>query len=192
MTRHMVIMFRFFLMLGCILYATLGLAKAKSPQYQIDIVLFTHAPTAEEHVESPYAISTTHHEPAITLKEAPTSSNHTYQVLTKSLSGLQDQIWALNHKGQYNVLMNYSWLQPENNQKSIALPLESHKGWQVDGIMKVVKSAYYQLNTDLQFTAPGQNQPTFTLAQNQRLKPNVIYYLDHPQIGMLIKIHPVA
>ncbi|MDA9272003.1 peptidoglycan binding protein CsiV, partial [bacterium] len=35
-------------------------------------------------------------------------------------------------------------------------------------------------------------QTAFNFSQKQRLKPGTVYYLDHPQAGMLIKVHALS
>jgi hypothetical protein len=54
------------------------------------------------------------------------------------------------------------------------------------------QSNYYLLDTALLFSAPERINAAFMFTQKQRLKPGVVYYLDHPQAGMLIKVHTIT
>ncbi|CZR30982.1 Uncharacterised protein [Legionella pneumophila] len=74
----------------------------------------------------------------------------------------------------------------------VALPKINHNGWQIQGTLKVRQSNYYLFDADLQCLSPGNQETSFTVSQKQRLKGSTIYYLDHPQLGMLVKIHKIA
>jgi len=88
--------------------------------------------------------------------------------------------------------MHYTWLQPFENQRTILLPKIEREGWQVEGTLRVRRSNYYLLSTNLIFSSANKEQPAFVFAQTQRLKGGDTYYLDHPQAGMLIKIHQLG
>lgn len=115
-----------------------------------------------------------------------------YHTLPSSASTLKNEYWALNRKPQYQVLLHYTWLQPGNNQRPIALSHMNNTGWNIEGTLRIRQSNYYLLDTKLLFSAPNNAQSAFVFAQKQRLKPGVVYYLDHPQAGMLIKIHQIT
>jgi hypothetical protein len=98
----------------------------------------------------------------------------------------------LSHKSRYQVLGHYSWRQPANNRSTVALPELIHNGWIVQGTLRVRQSNYYLLDTDLHLAPSNNPQSSFTIAQKQRLKGSEVYYLDHPQVGMLIKVHKLT
>ena len=60
------------------------------------------------------------------------------------------------------------------------------------GSLQIIQSNYYLLDTNLRFSAPNDRQAPFVFAQKQRLKSGIVYYLDHPQAGMLIKVHKIS
>lgn len=158
--------------------------------YQIDLILFAHPQNASKPndlVQNAALIPTSTN--TISLKSVGQGSNGAYQLLKASQSSLTDEYYQLNHKSRYQVLAHYSWKQPANNQSRIALPSINTKGWQMQGTLRVRQSNYYLLDTELQFSPPNNPQSAFTVEQKQRLKNGVVYYLDHPQIGMLVKIH---
>jgi hypothetical protein len=105
---------------------------------------------------------------------------------------LRDEYYQLSRKSTYQVLGQFTWKQPANNQNKVSLPLTQHNGWQMQGTIRVRQGTYYQLDTELQLSPPYDPQSFFSVNQKQRLNKNVIYYLDHPQIGMLVKIHPLT
>ena len=115
-----------------------------------------------------------------------------YHTLPASSSQLSSEYWALNRKTNYQVLAHYTWLQPANNQRAVALSTDSRNGWNIEGTLRIRRSNYYLLDTELLFSAPGNNQTAFLFSQKQRLKPGTVYYLDHPQAGMLIKVHQIT
>jgi hypothetical protein len=129
---------------------------------------------------------------AITLSEKTSDVMTPYHSLPLRTSTLKDEFYALNHKPQFKVLFQRSWLQPANNQKPIALSQNNVSGWDVLGTLRVRRSNYYLLDTELKFIAPNNPRFGFIFAQKQRLKPGVVYYLDHPQAGMLIKVHQIG
>lgn len=171
-----------------------GFAAPISSLYQIDIICFTHAAshanTMMEQEANPTLASSPHY--AIPLQITGNKSHTPYHTLPNSLSALQDEYWTLNHKSQYQVLFHYTWLQPSNNQQPIALPAIQAKGWNIEGTIRVRRSNYYLLDTDMLFSDAHNKRNSFVFNQKQRLKPGVVYYLDHPQAGLLIKIHQIV
>lgn len=186
-------MLRVFTLSGLFLFSSLGLANPASILYQVDMIVFTH-------LQLPSASSENSHTPllapdishAIPLKSTVSSARTPYHALPASASQLRDQYWALNRKPQYQILFHHTWLQPGNNQRPIALSEINTGGWNVEGTLRIRQSNYYLLDTELLFSAPNSKQAAFIFSQKQRLKPGVVYYLDHPHAGMLIKIHQIT
>ena len=170
-----------------------GFTKSRGPLYQIDMIVFTHPSSNFDksninELELPPP-DLTH---AITLSEKISDTMTPYHPLPLRISALRDEFYALNHKPQFQVLFQRSWLQPANNQQPIALAQTNASGWDILGTLRVRRSNYYLLDTELRFIAPNSPRSPFVFAQKQRLKPGVVYYLDHPEAGMLIKIHQVG
>ncbi len=176
---------------GLFLLSSLGLANPSSQLYQVDMIVFTHLqlPTTSAESYTPIAPDTQN---AIPLKNTISSARTPYHALPASASQLRDEYWALNRKPQYQILFHRTWLQPANNQRPIALSEMNTGGWNVEGTLKIRQSNYYLLDTELLFSAPNSKQTAFVFSQKQRLKPGVVYYLDHPHAGMLIKIHQIT
>lgn len=180
-------MLRLFLLTISILYSCFALAKSS---YQVDMILFANPQVGDKSnslvVNSPLIPSSKN---AITLSSA---SNHSYGLLSPSKSGLQDEYYLLSRRSPYKVLGHYSWIQPDNNQSSVALPNLTHNGWQIQGTVRVRQSNYYLFDADLQLSPPNNPESYFSVTQTQRLKGSVVYFLDHPQVGMIVKIHKLT
>lgn len=169
-----------------ILYSCLSFAK---PAYQIDLIVFAHPNQNEKiTVEMPFLPMNAH---AILLKSDPNKSAQLYSLLPPSYSSLRNEYYLLSRKSNYQILGHYSWRQPAKNQSPVALPLIEHNGWQMQGTFDVKQNNYYAFHAELQISPPTTPKSSFTLLQKQRLKDDVIYYLDNPHIGMLVKIHQV-
>jgi hypothetical protein len=180
-------MLRLFILTISILYSCFTLAKSS---YQVDLIVFAYPQSGDKNsklpINSPLIPLSNN---AITLK---TDSTKPYGLLPASKSGLRNQYYLLSRKSTYQVLGHYSWKQPGNNQKRVAIPNVSHNGWQMQGTVRVRQSNYYLFDADLQLSPPSNPQSSFVVSQKQRLKGSQVYFLDHPQVGMLIKIHKLA
>ncbi len=188
------IFLRLFIFIACLITSSLGLANKPATRYQVDLIVFSHRNTQ---------VATEH---PLTLLSSPTLSNAIplqrhqgsktplgfYQRLPASASQLAREYWGLTHQPNYHVLFHYTWLQPNKNEKRIALSEVTAEDWHIEGTVCVKQSNYYLLNTELMFSKPNSPQSAFRFSQQQRLKPEVVYYLDHPQAGMLIKIHAMS
>ena len=186
-------MLRIALLAFCLLFTGLCLANQPSKLYQIDMIVFTHQQTSRHQTEqtsTPLLPPATQH--AIPLQDATSGVRTAYQMLPSSASQLNQEYWALTHKSDYQVLAHYTWLEPSNNQRAVAIPAIHRNGWTIEGTLRMRQSKYYLLDTELLFSTPNSAQPAFLFSQKQRLKPGTVYYLDHPQAGMLIKVHLVA
>ncbi|WP_298623462.1 CsiV family protein [uncultured Legionella sp.] len=183
-------MYRLLIVTLSILYSSFTLAKSS---YQIDVIFFAHpqaaSATNELDLNSPLIPVNSK---GITLKSSTGKSSNSYELLPASQSGLSNEYYLLSRKSHYQVLGHYSWRQPANNQSQVTLPTLNNKGWIVQGSLRVRKSNYYLLDTDLQASPASNPQSSFAIVQKQRLKGSEVYYLDHPQAGMIIKIHSVA
>lgn len=175
-----------------ILFACVGQTQSPSSFYQVDLIVFTHQSAYSLPADLSLASSITpNSSQAIPLRTESKDSLTPYHLLPVSSSQLRQEYWALHRKPQYRVLLHYTWLQPLNNQRSIVLPKTTKDGWQIEGTLRIRRSNYYLFDTELLFSAPS-SQASFVFAQKQRLKGGKIYYLDHPQAGMLIKVHQLA
>ncbi|MDI9819106.1 MULTISPECIES: CsiV family protein [unclassified Legionella] len=157
--------------------------------YQVDLIVFTHQDAGSLPGNLTTITPDTSHGIPLLPETSPALSP--YHLRPSSTSQLKQQYWALNQKPQYHVLLHYTWVQPFNNQRAIILPKISRNGWQVEGTLRIRRSNYYLLDTDLLFSTPD-SKASFTFNQKQRISGGKVYYLDHPQAGMLIKVHQLG
>lgn len=161
--------------------------------YQIDIILFTHQSShSENNIETTQPVISSAGSRAILLQSAEKDTIEPFRLLPVSSSHLRNEYGALSHQSSYQILARYSWLQPSQNQFSVVLPQIHAKGWDIEGTLRIRQSNYYLLDTDLKFSSTDIQHFAFKFAQKQRLKPGAVYYLDHPQVGMLIKVQQIA
>ncbi|KTD10725.1 hypothetical protein Lgra_1691 [Legionella gratiana] len=178
---------RLIIIILSILYSCSALAK---PPYQIDLIVFTHPNQISGlTIDAPLLPPSSN---SISLRPDTEKSGKPYHLLPASYSSLRDEYYLLTRKGHYQVLGHYSWRQPANNQSKVTLPLVEHNGWQMQGTLDIRQSNYYSFDAELQVSPPSNPQESFTVSQKQRLKGDVIYYLDNAQIGMLVKIHKLS
>lgn len=187
------IMLRVFPLLCLLLFSSLSHAQASTTYYQVDLIVFAHAYTEGDQLETSSQVRVPHHmQSAISLKPREPGVSGVYRLMPTSTSSLQSSWNRLNQHSQYRVLFHYTWIQPSNNQRPVLLPSSTNNGWTVEGTVRVRQSNYYLLDTALQFKTPNGRHSTFLFEQKQRLKPGNTYYLDHPQAGMLINVHRVG
>ncbi len=158
--------------------------------YQVDLILFAQPQNTDEFQDLQIPLLPVDKK-AFFLDRSTQKTDKLYTLLPPSQSNLRDQYYLLNRKSQYSVLAQYSWRQKAKEEKNIALHKMNNKGWLMQGVLQVKKGNAYSFHTDLQFSPPSNPSAAFTVVQNQRLDEEVIYYLDHPYIGMIVKIHPV-
>ncbi len=175
------------------LLSSLSQASPSPQLYQIDLIVFTHPSSASQQTEpARMPLLPPNAQRAIPLQNTAADTRSPYHLRPNSTSQLNQEYWALTHKTDYQVLAHYTWLQPSNNQRPIAIPAIHRNGWNIEGTLRVRQSNYYLLDTELLFSTANTRQSGFLFSQKQRLKPGTVYYLDHPQAGMLIKVHLIA
>ncbi len=182
-------MLRLFTTTCLLIWSCYSNATPSTHLYQIDLIVFTHINQSSSLTEDPFApLLVPGMEQAIPLQYTESDKKSPYRILPKSQSALRNELFLLNHKPQYHVLFHYTWLQPANNQKSVSLSEPNSSSWHVEGTLRIRKSNYYLFDTELLFKAPNHQDIAFVFKENMRLKPGIVYYLDHPQAGMLIKV----
>jgi hypothetical protein len=179
------------LSIALMLCATLLQAK-ETDFYQVDLIVFSHQQTTLPKGLALRSTLAPNHANTILLQTEVSKNKSPYHLLPSSSSQLREEYWALHRKSEYRVLLHYSWLQPITSQQAIVLPKIQREGWEIEGRLKIQRMNYYLLDSELLVTPPDNPQNPFVFSQKQRLKGGDIYYLDHPQAGMLIKIHQVG
>lgn len=185
--KKILYMLRFFSLIMAIFYSSVLLAKSKD--YQVDLIIFANAQLPSKSMAPPAKIPFITDSKTVSLNESDSESSHSFRLLKPSYSSLSNEFYRLNHHPSYKILAHYSWKQPSSNQKTVLLPPIHHKGWEIQGTVHVQQSHYYFFDTKLHYSPPDQPESTFFLTQKQRVKEGMVYYFDHPQLGMILKIH---
>jgi len=165
-------------------------AVAAPSFYQIDLIVFTHVPAQQHHIHP--ALIIPHTKNSVDLGRGPMQSKTPYQCLPATSSQLEKEYWALSHQAAYQVLFHRSWLQPFKNEKPVAISEINRSGWTVNGFIKVKRGQYYVLDSSLRVEDTNHRDSSFVVSLKKRLKPKVVYYLDNPTVGLLIKIHRIT
>lgn len=166
-------------------------ASSEAPLYQVDLIIFTqnnNQALDQEHTIPP--LVTQSFAQSIPLQSFD-GENEAYQTLPSASSQLKKELWALKQNSNYQVIKHYSWLQPEDNKKAIRIPHIQNNGWDVEGMIRVRRRHFYHLDTELFFSQKAPHSVSFVLNERKRLKGNTIYYIDHPQAGLLISVHEI-
>ena len=185
-------MLRVTLSVFTLLFSGLLQAEEANPLYQIDVIVFTFQKerlSPENSLSSTLAALPSN---ALSLSSEREKNLTPYHLLPISSSHLQEAFWALHRQAQFKVLLNYSWLQPFSNQKTMVFPEINRDGWHLEGSLRVERSNYYLVETQLLLAHDNSPQPPVVFSQKQRLKGGEIYYFDHPEIGMVIKVHQLT
>lgn len=166
---------------------------APERNYNVQVLIFSHITPDTLQLQQWPAVSPEKNTQAIAIP-APTTD-------------LQSEKSELLKKPNYQILLDASW--PEtwgDNQPTITIPIASVDG-KLNGWMEITLGHYFDVHVNLLLTVPTAilrqlsangyfskwSQPNFTfqLSQNRRMRSNELNYLEHPLMGMLIKITPV-
>lgn len=185
----------------CILFLPIIAAKASSNLYQINLIVFTQINDSTMNSENwPN-----------TLKQ-PYLKNAIAPEFNQNL-GLQTEADKLKQHDDYKIILHTSWKQ-NITSKRYAKWIHIYGGqtydtkgqviqpddnripsyWELNGKIKISKSNFFDVYTDLYLTLPTSNSDnliplqTFIMQQHRRTKLNQLNYLDHPLFGVLIKI----
>ena len=198
------------LILFCILPQFLWAFDDVKPElYQVEIIIFENTPSFNEYKEDLSNLSLapelTH---AIELRRYSSDEPlKPFSLLPASKLLMKREKWLFSRQNKYKVLLHYAWLQPMDDTKTIHIASDSHadkksddsysqnKANQLDvnGVLRINKTNYFNLTTDMQFSGSINGKPLdFLFNQSRRLRSDETHYLDHPLIGMLVKIHPLS
>ncbi len=173
----------------CLLIAILfpWASHAQGKMVQVDLLIFTH-PSNDTSDSHDKPMLTTNLKDAIPLQGIAHPSRVPYHRLPTSMSHLQREYWTLRHQPTYQIVAFESWLQPSTNRSTVILPNTPASEWSMEGGIRVLQSNYYLFTSELLFSKHSAPKTSFIFKQHQRLKPNQVYYIDHPEAGMLIKV----
>ncbi len=201
-----------------IFFVTIPYAQAET--YQIELIIFSHI-TAQG-VNSEYW----------PILSAPTISSESPQITPNHNNSLSKEVAKLAQTPGYKVLFHATWLQDvkgpadakwihiyggkgyddagnavnENTDASADYHAAAH--WQVDGLMRLDVTRYFDINYRLYFAAPmsdiqdlsntdnfsrqTQALTYFEFNQFRRTKSGELNYIGHPLYGVLVNIAKVS
>lgn len=160
-------------------------AQTNKAQYQIDMIVFTHQASSQQPDDNIFFPSSTE---TMSLKKA---SKGNYTQLPIKASQLQNAYYALRRKPEYTVIAHYSWSTAANQPLKIVLAETVQANWKLGGTLGIKHNQYFQLDAKLVLSRTDQASQ-FLFEKIERLNANTTYYLDHPQAGMIIKIHQLS
>ncbi|AGI25107.1 hypothetical protein H681_16195 [Pseudomonas sp. ATCC 13867] len=112
-------------------------------------------------------------------------------------TALDAQVAKLKQNDGFQVLMHRAWRQ-EIDASPVTIALsegEKHDGhFPVEGTVTLSQQRFVNTQTDFwinQFDANGLLAASQHMVQDASLKNSVLTYLDHPSLGMLIKVSPL-
>lgn len=118
---------------------------------------------------------------------------YTLQTITDDWEGVIGKLDPVNQV----ILYNAQWIQPVYEQKH-SLPIYFESSQQVlhqpqlKGLFHLHVSRYLHSNIELQYIpeqATSLSQ-TLSLQQSRRMRSKEVHYIDHPRVGVLIRILP--
>lgn len=96
------------------------------------------------------------------------------------------------------ILYNAQWVQPVYEQQhSLPIYFESSRQIlnqaQLKGLFHLHVSRYLHSNIEIQFLPEDATniKQTLSLQQSRRMRSKEVHYIDHPSIGVLIRILPI-
>ncbi len=106
-------------------------------------------------------------------------------------SALSQAADVLARGGQHRILAHKRW-QQNADAKSETMPLRlQSQGPELDGTLRFYFSRFLhvELNLTLQDGAGGI---AYQLTEHRRVRPQEIYYFDHPKLGALVRVTAVG
>lgn len=158
--------------------------------YQVDLVIYTYPNVFPYGEVSPKPRMLMGAGIPLKISNLDETTNSLYHLLQPASSQLKKETEVLNHDPDYHAILNYSWVQSVSNQKPIIVEKIQINDWSIEGMVVIRKLNYYLFEFDLVFSSDA-NKTNFSFQQKKYLKADNLYYLDHPQAGILIKIHPI-
>ncbi|OGT41497.1 MAG: hypothetical protein A3F13_03570 [Gammaproteobacteria bacterium RIFCSPHIGHO2_12_FULL_40_19] len=177
------------------LFASTTLA-APERRYDVQVIVFSHiTPQTVQAQEWPAVSSSAQ----ITAPSEPTSPAF----------ALAHERKMLERNPTYKILLDRHWQEAWHGENgTITIPLVGRNNQsQLQGTMTITLGHYFDVDTKLMLTEPTAalqrfatngffshwNQPTFNfqLSENRRMRSNELNYINHPLMGVLIKIIPI-
>ncbi len=203
-----------------LLLLTLMLAPAAAISaeswYQVEMIVFTHKGASLNSEHWPDDPGRPNGRGAIPLRHASGGTGPSapkggaaYTLLDDTAFQLNDEYAKLRRSGRYEPVLHLAWKQPATRRsktRPVALTSRRSAGRppRIEGVIRISKQRYLHADVDLILTrpvAPGQAPAadggfgpayrSYRMHAKKRMRSGKLYYLDHPLMGVLIKITPL-
>lgn len=179
-------------LLFCLMYCQSSVAFAEGRTYDVQVLVFSHITPQTIQLQRWPAVAA-----------APVTNGLTP---THTAYDLQHEKKLLEKNPHYKILFDGSFQETWQTENStVTLPIISTmQQSELSGVMQITLNHYFNVHTNLILSEPTSTlakiannayfsqwtQPTFRfqLMQDRRMRSDELNYLEHPLIGVLIKI----
>ena len=203
------------LVISCCLLLTCQLLQAETKtEYAIDFVVFEDKEARYIGSELWPEADQAQDAATMTAKSYARKNTGIRAIKTADYELLDNEVKRLLNSSRYKVLARKSWLQPGlDNLKAVDIVIspdaQSGSAGSISGSIKIVLERYLHIYTDLVYRRlapsaattdafnPGVSQSgyrpeaVYVIREHRRMRSRELHYIDHPLVGMLIKIVPV-
>lgn len=173
---------------------------ARADTWRVDLIVFRFLGGADESGRPAQAPDL---QGAIELTDTARLSAAGITVLPERDFGLNDQWTRLKSSPQFRPLIKLAWTQndppPERGPRlrltgGGALRLKDGAGLgereqnEIDGSVALHLGRYLHLDSDLLFTAAGDEPRAWRLTESRRMRSDELHHLDSPRLGILVRV----
>lgn len=184
---------------GLLLCLLISPAAAET-RYQIEVLIFTQPPLsgAETPGQRPeHSAPSFPREIAWPLRQ-PGTLGVGPEALSASDHRLSGAATRLRNQPGYTLIWHEAWQQTLRGARTapaISLPA-SLRQLGIEGRIRPYRQRFLHFEVDLRWhltpTELGETAPFWRLAQSRRMRSGQTHYLDHPVLGVIVRIDPVA
>lgn len=162
------------------------------PEYRVEMVVFTQPPIDGDREErAPEAVPAFTERMAWPLR-APDTLGLGYAQLPPQEYVLRTAAARLDVQSGFNVLWHGAWIQPglsRREAEAVALPGELAQ-FGIRGRVRVYLERF--LHAEAQITQRNdRGELTAVMNDSRRMRSGEQHYLDHPRLGVLVRVDPV-
>lgn len=203
------------LLVALLLAAAPVSAQQSMPWYEIELIIFRQPePTGADAELYPVDPPAPQAEQVVSLRQPQASTKLPYSMLGSNelqLSGIYQSLKSSSH---YEPLLHIGWRQPGvagSEAASVAIPSD-WRPWTngsqppLHGLVRFQQDRFLHLTVDLRLQPPPVEMPltvlgldaeppvlpTYVHQQSRRLRTGELHYLDHPTLGVIAQVRPLA
>lgn len=157
-------------------------------RYQIELILFTQPPLSDSQGEVALEVA-----PPFPAEIAwPLREPNTQGVGPEALPAEKQRLARLANRLRdqpgYQVIWHEAWQQTLRGPASapfISLP-RALRPLGIEGRIRAYQSRFLHIQTDVRLSDPT----VWRLHESRRMRPSEVHYLDHPLLGIIVRIDP--